>query len=236
MSLESERLLEGLSELREDRRSIGPHHPKFVEWLASVRQCLAGAEDRSGLDRFSVLRVSRVANAMWRREELPPTEYKEVLADLDEVEGILRALVKADRTSGCLQSARPRHDSAHRADFEDPSANGDPPSTKEPSVNKSADASGRPEGLQPGRFEAMEALLSDLGAELKRPEGDMDRIQKMMGDLLDLKKTGDLVERALSAAAAPGARWDSVRAPLAQLWAANRDVALDIIPALLKKA
>jgi len=235
MKAEIERLLDGLAELREDRRSIGPHHPKFLEWLAAARHCLAQAEDRTALDRFEVLRVARAGNAMWRREELPPAELKGVLTDLAEVEEILRTLGAAESANAIKKDRRTASAPRQQAGV-DGMYGTSGSATKEPTVNKGTDTSGGARPPQPTHAKAMESLLTDLGEELKRPEGDVTKIQKMMGDLLDLKKTGDLVERALAAATDPAARWDSVRAPLAQLWAVNREIVVDLLPALLKKS
>ena len=236
MNMEIERLIEGLVALREDSRAIGPHHPKFVEWLAAVRQCLSHQGDRATLDRFETLPATRTANGMWRREELPPGELKEFLTSLDQAEAILRESVAQDPLKGSKLSSRSDREPERRSEA-DRSPEAARPSRKEPVMNKAADLSGRPAPSPGGgRGKAMEGLLADLGEELKRPEGDLAKIQKMMGDLLDLKKTGDLVDNLLAAAAAPGARWDTVRAPLAQLWATNREIVLDILPALLKKS
>jgi len=221
---EVERLLEGLGELREDRRSIGPHHPKFVEWVGAVRQCLEHRGDRAALDRFERLRVARSANGMWRRE---------VLSGLDEVEGLLRTLAAAEPPIPAKNPSPSGREPGRRTCAAGRPVVSSPPAP-EATVTQSPDPIPRP-SPQPGRFKAMEVLLGDLGEELKRPDGDLGKIQKMMGDLLDLKKTGDLVERALSASAEPGARWEAVRAPLAQLWAASREIVLDLLPALLKK-
>jgi len=235
MNTEVERLLEGLADLREDRSSIGPHHPKCVEWVGAVRQCLRQADDRAALDRFEILRVSRFTNAVWRREELPREELRGVLAELDELEGLLRKVARAaDPTERKpLTGTGPAPEQPG-----DRNGTGDPsgPRPGEPTVTQNTDISGSLRPIQPNRAKTMDAVLADLGEQRKRPDRDLTKNQQVMGDLLELEKTGDLMEKALSAAAEPGARWDSVRAPLAQLWTVNREIVLDLLPALLKKS
>jgi hypothetical protein len=241
VSPESERLLEQLAEFRANPQSVGTQQPKFTEWVGFVRQWLRFREDREGLRLFESLRVAKAPAAMWRRDETPPAEVREILSDLKHVEALLRKEPERQARKSTVPPA-PRQrgtavPSAPQAKQAGPSGGGR--NEEEKPVKEKSGADDMPPPQIPAsptaRFEAMESLLGELEKELRRTDGDAAKIQRTMADLLERKRLGDLVDKVFTNTSDPDCRWATVRDLLAQLWAANREVVVDLLPALLKK-
>ena len=224
------RLLEELGEIRSNPHVIGPQHPRFKEWIGGVRQHLSARDGREDLARFERLRVANVGREMWRSGELTPAETRRLERELEEVEVLLSEPESPSSQPGPIEPpAQPA------AVAEPTSQDASPKKQEESAVNRKNDGPDPTSAPPSGNFKAMEVLLADLGEELKRPDGDLGKIQKMMDDLVGLKKTGDLADRLLTAAADPSTRWEVVRGLMAQLWAFNREVVIDLLPVLLKR-
>lgn len=241
MTSETERLLEQLAEFRANPQSVGTQQPKFTDWVSSVRNWLRFGEGREGLRHFESLRVAKTTGAMWRRDETSPAEVREILSDLTQVEAMLRREPAQQARQSAVPPTPPGQREAVASELEarqlGPAAGGQT-EEKQPVKEKSGAQNPSPAPpLSPPttRLHAMESLLGELEKELKRPDGDVAKIQRMMADLLDLKKMGDLIDRVVAGTSDPDCRWETVRSPLAQLWAANREVVVDLLPALLKK-
>lgn len=228
------RLLEELEEIRRNPHVMGPQHPRFKQWIRGVRRVLGAREGMEALARFERLRIAGVGREMWRGEELGPEGARRLRSELDEVAALLSAAegAAARRPEAAIpeETLSPRRE-AGAPDPEDAPAD----ATEENAVTRKNEGIDSTSAAPAGHFKAMEVLLADLGDELKRPDGDLNKIRKMMDDLVGLKRTGDLADRLLSAAAEPAARWDTVRELLGQLWAFNREVVLDLLPVLLKR-
>ncbi len=224
------RLLEELGEIRRNPHVVGPQHPRFKEWIGGVRQLLSARNGREDLARFERLRVAGVGREMWRSGELTPAETRRLQRELEEVEALLSE----------PESPEPSPDSTEppvrpAAAVEPESRDASPKRQEESAVNQKSDGPDPNSASPSGNFKAIEVLLADLGEELKRPDGDLGKIQKMMDDLVGLKKTGDLADSLLSVTEDPAAPWEVVRGLMAQLWAFNREVVIDLLPVLLKK-
>jgi hypothetical protein len=228
------RLLEELGEIRSNPHVIGPQHPRFKEWVGGVRQILSARNGREDLARFERLRVASVGREMWRSGELTPAETRRLERELEEVEALLsEPEAPASRPSPPAAAEEPTF--VYKDATEPVPQDASPKMQEEQAVNRKSDGPEPSATPQTGNFKAMEVLLADLGDELKRPDGDLGKIQKMMDDLVGLKKTGDLADSLLSVTEDPAAPWEVVRGLMAQLWAFNREVLIDTLPALLKK-
>ncbi|MBE0618112.1 MAG: hypothetical protein IH608_09335, partial [Proteobacteria bacterium] len=93
---ETDRLLEQLAEFRQNRHAVGHQQPKFTAWVDAVRHWLSFRDDREALQSFEQLRLARVTGGMWRRDEASGAEVRELLAELDQVEALLRAAARSD--------------------------------------------------------------------------------------------------------------------------------------------
>ena len=228
------RLLEELGEIRSNPHVVGPQHPRFKEWIGGVRQILSARNGREDLARFERLRVASVGREMWRSGELTPAETRRLQRELEEVEALLS---EPESPAPPPASTEPPVEpaAAEKGAVEPRSRDASPKRKEESAVNPKNDGPEPTSAPPSGNFKAMEVLLADLGEELKRPDGDLGKIQKMMDDLVGLKKTGDLADSLLSVTEDPAAPWDVVRGLMAQLWAFNREVVIDLLPVLLKK-
>ncbi|MDW7709612.1 MAG: hypothetical protein SCH98_03995 [Deferrisomatales bacterium] len=235
MTPETERLLEQLAEFRANPQSVSVQQPKFTGWVNAVRHWLRFREDREALGRFEALRLSRATGAMWKRDESSPAEVRELLSDLGEVEKLLRR--DNGKAAPAPVARKPERPAGGERVGRGPAPGGhDEEEAPLKDKNGTPGAPGQPQPpASPTRLRAMEALLSELEQEIKRPDGDVGKIQKVMAELLELKKLGDLIDRVLASASEPECRWETLRGPLAQLWSANRDAVVDLLPALLKR-
>ena len=84
------------------------------------------------------------------------------------------------------------------------------------------------------RDQAVDGLMGELNAEMKSPDPDWDKIQRIMGDLLGLKQTGELLDRLRAETNTPGVKWESIREIMAQLWSIKKEIIIDLLPTLLK--
>jgi hypothetical protein len=84
------------------------------------------------------------------------------------------------------------------------------------------------------RDQAVDGLMAELNTEMKSPNPDWDKIQGIMGDLLGLKQTGELLDRLRAEASTPGVKWESIREIMAQLWSIKKEIIIDLLPTLLK--
>jgi hypothetical protein len=75
--------------------------------------------------------------------------------------------------------------------------------------------------------------MEELGAEMKSLDPDWDKIQQVMGGLLGLKRTEELVERLRAQAKNPEVKWEPIRKLMLQLWSIKKDLVIDLLPSLL---
>lgn len=86
----------------------------------------------------------------------------------------------------------------------------------------------------PAREKAVDQLMAELGAEMKSLDPDWEKIQRVMGDMMGVKKTGELLERLKAEANNPEVKWEAIRKIMAQLWAIKQEIIIDLLPTLLK--
>jgi hypothetical protein len=84
------------------------------------------------------------------------------------------------------------------------------------------------------REKAVDQLMGELGAEMKSPDPDWERIQRVMGGLLGLKKTEELVERLRAEVRNPDVKWEAVRKLMSQLYWIKKEMVIELLPTLLK--
>lgn len=84
------------------------------------------------------------------------------------------------------------------------------------------------------REKAIDQLMAELSAEMKSLGPDWERIQRVMGCLLGLKKTEELIERLKAQVKNPQIKWEAVRKLMAQLWSIKREIVIDLLPTLFK--
>lgn len=84
------------------------------------------------------------------------------------------------------------------------------------------------------REEAVDQLMGELGAEMKSLDPDWERIQRVMGGLLGLKKTEELVERLKAEIRNPDVKWEAVRKLMSQLYWIKKEMVIELLPSLLE--
>jgi hypothetical protein len=84
------------------------------------------------------------------------------------------------------------------------------------------------------REKAVDQLMGELGAEMKSPDPDWERIQRVMGRLLGLKKTEELVERLRAEVRNPDVKWEALRELMSQLWSIKKEIIIGLLPTLLR--
>lgn len=84
------------------------------------------------------------------------------------------------------------------------------------------------------REKAVDQLMDDLKTQMKSSEPDWEKIQGVMGDMMGLKKTGELLERLNANLNTPGIPWDMVRENMAQLWSIKKEMIIDLLPTILE--
>jgi hypothetical protein len=86
----------------------------------------------------------------------------------------------------------------------------------------------------PARERAVDQLIAELSTEMKSLDPDWDKIQRVMGSLMGLKKTGELLERLKAETNNPGVKWEAVRKIMGQLWSIKKEMVIDLLPTLLE--
>lgn len=231
MKSEVDGLLQELRRFQEARGRIEHNHPKVRVWVSLVRTYLDRQSDpilRQGFDR---LNFTHVGSSMWHRGEPSPPELQAFMAELDQAAALLRKTFPAGEADGVLS-----------IEAEAPSPPLEPPS-EEPQIEEEApvepkrqDTPKDPSRGTPSEVSLtprMERLLADLKQEVTRANGDLETIQNIMGELLDLKKMGNLIDRLRTECARPEAPWDSIRETMAKLWSVRKDLLLELMPRLL---
>ena len=84
------------------------------------------------------------------------------------------------------------------------------------------------------RDQAVDRLMTELNSEMKSSNPDWEKIQRVMGDLMGLKKTGELLDQLKTEVNKRGVKWESVREIMAKLWAIKKEIIIDLLPTLLK--
>lgn len=83
------------------------------------------------------------------------------------------------------------------------------------------------------RAQAIEKLMAKLETDMQNPDANAEAVQGIMGELLELKRSGEVLERLRTEAGKPGALWEPVRGAMAELWALKRDLLVEILPTIL---
>jgi len=81
---------------------------------------------------------------------------------------------------------------------------------------------------------AVDQLMAELSAEMKSLDPDWEKIQRVMGNMMGLKKTGELLDRLKAEVNNPEVKWEAVRKLMAQLWSIKKEIIIDLLPTLLK--
>jgi hypothetical protein len=76
--------------------------------------------------------------------------------------------------------------------------------------------------------------MGELNSEMKSADPDWNKIQDVMGGLMGLKKTGELLDQLKGEVNKRGAKWETVRPIMAELWSIKKDIIIDLLPTLLK--
>jgi len=84
------------------------------------------------------------------------------------------------------------------------------------------------------REKAVDRMMADLTKEMKSTDPDWQKIQGVMGDMMGLKKTGELLEKLKANVNTPGVKWETVREIMAELWSIRGEIVIDLLPTLLK--
>lgn len=84
------------------------------------------------------------------------------------------------------------------------------------------------------RTQTIDQLMGELNSEMKSADPDWNKIQDVMGGLMGLKKTGELLDQLKGEVSKRGAKWETVRPIMAELWSIKKDIIIDLLPTLLK--
>lgn len=214
MAGQAHRLLEELGLIRDRAGEMGPDHPRFKRWHLEVKSFFRRQGDEVSLRRFEHLSFARGNGAMWKRGDLSPQEVRRFRGDLETARAVLERA--PDGPAADAPSCSPRRGGGK-----------DMETTQEAGERKNL--------LNPeGRNQAIDRLLAQLEAELKRPDATVESAQGVMNELLTYKRVAGLLDRLRSEAAKADARWEPVREVMAELWAVRKELLVDLLPSLLR--
>jgi hypothetical protein len=248
MRNEADRLLEELEYIRSNAGTVGPDHSKVKKWVVDMRAFLAREGNVKRLKRFEQLGFVKGGSEMWQQDDQSQRNISRYKEELEKVEKILQETGELSGPSSGTSADEimrelfftPSEDEEQSEGSEDEAEEA---VTEEPSlVEKAMDQKIEPNFeliskkhlSASAREQAVDQLMAQLNAEMKSAEPDWDKIQKTMGDLMGLKKTGELLDRLKAEVNTPGVTWEAVREIMAQVWSIRKEIIIDLLPTLFK--
>jgi len=242
-------LLEELEHIRSNAGTVGPDHPKVKKWVVDMRAFLAREGNAKSLKRFEQLGFVKAGSEMWRQDDSGQRNISRYTQELEKVEKILQ---ETGELSG--PSSGSSADEIMRELFFTSSEDQEQPEESEDEVEEAVTEEPTPlektidQKIEPNfeviskkhlsastREQAVDQLMTNLNTEMKSAEPDWDKIQKTMGDLMGLKKTGELLDRLKAEVNTPGVTWEAVREIMAQVWSIRKEIIIDLLPTLLSQ-
>ena len=241
-------MLEELEHIRSNAGTVGPDHPKVKKWVVDMRAFLAREGNAKRSKRFEQLGFVKGGSEMWKHDDQSQRNISRYKDELEKVEKILEETGELSGPSSGSSADEIMRELFFTAseDQEQPEESEDEAEeavTEEPSpVEKTMDQKIEPNFeviskkhlSTSAREQAVDQLMAKLNAEMKSAEPDWDKIQATMGDLMGLKKTGELLDRLKAEVNTPGVSWEAVREIMAQVWSIKKEIIIDLLPTLLK--
>jgi len=247
MRNEADRLLEDLEYIRSNAGTVGPDHPQVRKLIAEMGTYLSREGNTKGLKRFEQLEFVKGGSEMWSQYDINQRSLRKYKADLEKLEKILEEMGgRSGPSDGSSADQKMRElfltpdEEIAQEEIEDKTEREiveDPP-TMESAMNQKIEPNFETITKQhlsaSAREQAVDGLMAELNAEMKSSEPDWEKIQGIMGDLLGLRRTGELLDRLKAEVSSPGVKWESVRELLAHLWSIKKEIVMDLLPTLLK--
>jgi hypothetical protein len=261
MRNEVERLLEDLDYIRGNAGNLGPDHPKVQKWVVEVRDYLDLHGNKDELRRFERLGFVRSGIRTWLQQNVTPGGIRKYCADLEKIRGVLERTAGPKGTSSADEKMRELYlnpdeekddeESLERAEEEtvpdqvlaENKGEGEKENRKELQQSENT----MDEKIEPNfenittqhlsvsaREKGVDQLMAELSAEMKSLDPDWEKIQRVMGSLLGLKKSEELVERLKAEVRNPDIRWKPIRELMFQLWSIRKEIVIDLLPTLLR--
>ncbi|NIM98119.1 MAG: hypothetical protein GTO24_08590 [candidate division Zixibacteria bacterium] len=256
MRSEPDQLLEDLEYIRSNAGSVAPDHPKAKKWVAEVMSYLGREGNASGLKKFERLEFVRHGAEVCSRHNVTQGSIRKYKADLDKVEVILEKMRPLDKSSADekmrelflnpdeeSREAETPEEAGVETVLEKTLVENKGVREKEPVLSEKAmeekiesnfEAITKRHLSGAAREKVIDGLMGELSAHMKSPDPDWEKIQGVMGGLLGLKKTGELLERLKAEVKNPGAKWETVRQIMSQLWSIKKEIIIELLPRLLK--
>lgn len=258
---EVDQLLEDLEYIRSHAGSVGPDHPKVKKWVSEVRDYLNRDGNAGELKKFDQLDFVKGGSQMWSQNTITQGNVRKYKADLDKVETMLEKMTKTSGQAFVEQRIKevffPSTDESTEKEIpvesqlemlleESPSEHkeggrekkaGGPLSLEnamDQKIEPNFEAITKQHLSSSTRDQAVDQLMAELSTEMKSLDPDWEKIQRVMGRMMGLKKTGELLERLKAEANNPGVKWEAVQKIMAELWSINKEIVIGVLPALLK--
>jgi len=239
--------LEELEDIRSNAGTVGPDHPKAKKWIVNMKAFLAREGNTKRLKRFEQLGFVKAGSEMWRQDDSGQRNISRYKQELEKVEKILQEtgeLSGPSRGSSADEIMRElfftppeeekqpetSEDEAEETDAEEPSL---VEKTMDQKIEPNFEVISKKHLSASAREQAVDQLMTNLNTEMKSAEPDWDKIQKTMGDLMGLKRTGELLDRLKAEVNTPGVTWEAVREIMAHVWSIRKEIIIDLLPTLL---
>jgi hypothetical protein len=261
MRSEIDQLLEDFEYIKSNAGSVGPDHPKVKKWVTDLRGFLNREGNNRDLKKLEQLEFVKNGAEILSQHGVTQGNIRNYKADLDKVGAILEKMVGPPDKSSTDEKIKellfaPSEETVpediavekqidslvEEALVETKTPGGikiiEEPlkleSTMDRKVEPNFEVVEKQHLSASARDEAVDKLMADLKAEMKSSEPNWEKIEGVMGDMMGLKKTGEILERLKANVNTPGVSWESVREIMAELWSIKKDIVIDLLPTLLK--
>ena len=247
MRSEADRLLEDVEHIRSNAGTVGPDHSQVRKLVTEVRGFLSREGNTKGLKRFEQLELVKGGSEMWSQYEIDQRSLRKYKNDLEKLETILREMGAQSGPSDESSADQKMRELFLTPEQETPQEQSNGETEGEVMKEPLPAINGMDQKVEPNfgaitkkhlsasaREQTIDGLMAELNTEMKSADPDWEKIQKIMADLLGLRKTGDLLDRLKAEVKSPDVTWENVREILAQLWSVNKDIVVDLLPTLLK--
>ena len=240
--------MEELESIRSNAGTVGPDHPKAKKWVVDMRAFLTREGNAKTLKRFEHLGLVKGGSEMWGQYDEGQPNMSRYREELEKIEKMLQETGELSGPSSGSSADEimrelfltPPEDDEQPEESEDQAEEAvtEKPSLVEKTMDRKIEPNFKPISKKhlsaSTREQAVDQLMANLNAEMKSAEPDWDKIQTTMGDLMGLRKTGELLDRLKAEANTPGVTWEAVREIMAQVWSIRKEIIIDLLPTLLK--